>query len=134
MASSRGRGSNVAYVPGIVSGQAYGRGGGGVVYTAPYRQLPAGTGGWKGLIDLSTPAGWRTLYVAGAVAYLGIFHLTLPGGVATVGRVGGGMPHGHGMATALYLASWLIVIDAARDVIAFSFPNVTAAQALHNTV
>lgn len=134
MASSRGRGSNVAYVPGVVTGQSYGRGGGGTAIPQPYRQLPPGSGGVKGFIDLSTPAGWRTLYVAGALAYIGVFHITLPGGIATVGRAGGGLPHGHGLATALYFASWIVVIKAGRDILGFSFPNSTAAKALHGTV
>lgn len=121
-------------VAGFTSGQSYGRGGetvGGISVPAITRVASPGAGaGPTNWLDFSQVPAWRALYTVGAAAYLGIFHFSLPGGLATVGRAGGSLPHGHGMAVALYFASWLIVIDAARDIIMYAYPNNPAASAL----
>lgn len=134
MPATRGRG----YVAGATSGPSMGRGGesvGGLSIPSVSRTVaPSVGGGASDWLDFSKVPAWRALYTAGAAAYLGIFHFTLPGGLATVGRGGGGLPHGHGLAVALYVASWLIVIDAARDIVFYAFPNQPAASALKQSV
>lgn len=131
MATTRGRGA----IGGYVAPTTTGRGGetvGGISTPPSYRTLPgAGSAGW---FDFSHVPAWRMAYTIGAAAYLGIFHFSLPGGLATVGRGGGSLPHGHGMAVALYVGSWLIVLNAAADIIAYSFPDQPAAAALHQAL
>ena len=125
---------------GYTSGQSVGRGVGGesvagrtIAPTGRTVGSPAGTNpsGW---LDFSQVPAWRALYTVGALGYLGVFHFTLPGGLASVGRTGGGLPHGHGLAVALYIASWLVVIDAGRDVLFHSYPSSPAASALKQAV
>ena len=125
--------------PGITTGPSVGRGGaggktvGGVSTPPVYRLTSPGAGaGSTGWLDFSGVPAWRMLYVAGALGYLGIFHFTLPGGIATVGRAGGALPHGHGVAVALYFASWMVVITAAKDVVSYAWPRVPAAAALQH--
>ena len=132
MPSARGRG----YVAGGVSDQSLGRGGesvGGRTYPATVR-TSASAGTASAWLDFSKVPAWRALYTVGAAAYLGVFHFTLPGGLASVGRGGGSLPHGHGLAVGLYVASWLVLIDAARDVAFYAFPNQPAASALKQSV
>lgn len=134
MSTVRGR---VGAVSGFTAPGGFARTGGetvGGVSTPPaYRPAPgaAPAAGW---FDFSQVPAWRMAYVAGALAYLGIFHFTLPGGLATVGRAGGGLPHGHGFAVALYIASWMVLIDAARDVLMYAYPNRPAASALKQSL
>lgn len=126
-------------VAGFVAGPTIARGGGetvGGVTVPPVRRQsgqPAGAfaSGW---LDFRAVPAWRALYVAGALAYLGVFHFSLPGGLATVGRAGGALPHGHGMAVALYFASWLVIIDAVRDIVVYAYPHVPAASALKQSL
>lgn len=134
MPAPRGRG----YVAGASSGPSTGRGGesvGGMTIPSVTRNVAPSVGGvGSSWLDFSKVPAWRALYTAGALGYLGIFHFTLPGGLATVGRGGGGLPHGHGFAVAAYIASWLIVIDATRDIVFYAFPNQPAASALKQSV
>lgn len=136
MSTLRGR-ANVGVATGFTAPGGFARTGGetvGGISTPPaYRPSPGG-GQPTSFFDFSQVPAWRLTYVAAALAYLGIFHFTLPGGLASVGRTGGGLPHGHGMAVALYIASWLVVIDAARDVLMYAYPNNPAASALKQSL
>jgi hypothetical protein len=108
---------------------------GGLTIPPPFRVAAApGAPGTtaRGWLDPANPVFWRIVYVGAAGAYLGMFHLSLAG----VLRVGGAgrAPHGHGLAMGLYFASWMVVVDGVRDVIAYAFPHQTAASVLHEAV
>lgn len=125
-------------VAGFTSGTSFGRGGesvGGLSIPATARVAAPNAGAapadW---LDFSKVPAWRAVYTVAALAYLGVFHFSLPGGIATVGRAGGSLPHGHGLAVGLYVASWLVVIDAVRDIVMYAYPEVPAAAALKQTL
>jgi hypothetical protein len=99
----------------------------------PARRVVSGVTG-SAWTSPGSPLMWRALYTAAAAAYVGVFHFSLPGGIATVGRSGGSLPHGHGMAVALYIASWMILIHSARDVVSYAWPHTTPASALHEAL
>lgn len=83
-----------------------------------------------GWLDPNSPLFWRLFYVGAAAAYVGMFHLTLPGSVARIGG-SGAAPHGHGLAMGAYFGSWIIIVNFAVDTFAYSFKHRTWASALH---